>query len=110
MAGITKSPQLRLSPETANVQDELGLCAPAHAGFMSAPRHGMRSREVRSLNMTQEYPHDSVNRERRMRGLFGGQAGVQLAGRACVPYSGRLLAGRDSGHRANVGVWIASTL
>jgi hypothetical protein len=29
MAGITKSPQLRLSPETANVQEEADACAAA---------------------------------------------------------------------------------
>jgi hypothetical protein len=52
MAGMTKSPQLRLSPLTAKVHDEAGDCAPADAAPSAL---NVRSeRKTRSLNMLPE--------------------------------------------------------
>src|SRR6266567_4683712 len=57
MAGITKSPQLRLSPDTANVQVDSPLCARQIVAPATAinPTHKPIQEDTRILNMKSAY-------------------------------------------------------
>ena len=49
IAGITKSPQFRLSPDTAKLQDASGACAPAET--VAKTRTARMHRIIRGRNM-----------------------------------------------------------